>query len=242
MVNAQDLVKWDKQGLPYSTIFDDKYFCTENGYEETLHVSCHGNQLKERFAKLDPAQKGTFTIIETGFGTGLSFCCAWEIWDQIAPRSWALHFISIELFPLSNKELAQALSLWPFLNKYIHALTAKYKPSDKQMDVQFDNVRLTLVFDDVVKALKDIKQCNAVPGRVDAWFLNGFAPAKNPLMWTDAVFEAMAPLSKATTTMSTFTVAGFVRRGLEANGFMLQKIRGFGTKKHVLTGEFRGKS
>ncbi len=235
------LLTWDTQGLPHSVIFDDKYFCKENGFEETIHVSCKGNALPKRFAKLDPNGKGTFTIIETGFGTGLSFCAAWKVWQKCAPKSWDLHFVSIELYPLPSEDIARALSLWPSLSDYPKLLLAQYKPQKEGMiDLYFKDsrVRLTLVFDDVVVALKNIHRNRLTQG-ADAWFLNGFAPAKNPKMWSDEVFEHMAPLSKKGTTLSTFTVAGFVRRGLEAQGFEVAKIKGYGEKKHILTGIFK---
>ncbi len=228
--------------MPHSVVFDDKYFCKENGYEETLYVSCEGNSLKERFSKLDPSRSGTFTIIETGFGTGLNFSCAWSIWDKYAPQSWTLHFISLELYPISTEQLTRALSLWPALAKYKDALSAQYKPySEGIKDFYFNDVRvhLTIVFDHVIAALRKIKEEGVSTQGADAWFMDGFAPSKNPEMWTDAVFEGMARLSRKGTTLATFTVAGFVRRGLESQGFEVRKIKGYGTKKHVLVGVFK---
>ena len=96
------VLTWDEDGFPHSVLFDDKYFCKENGYEETLFVSCGGNRLQERFANLDPAHKGVFTIIETGFGTGLNFCCAWKLWQAHAPPAWKLFFISLDKYPIST--------------------------------------------------------------------------------------------------------------------------------------------
>ncbi len=235
------MIRWDIHGVPYSTIFNDKYFCTQNGYEESLYVSCQGNNLKQRFSELDPGIKGTFTIIETGFGTGLSFCCAWQLWQQWAPVSWMLQFISIELYPLSNDDLNRALSLWPPLLAYKQTLSAQYRPfSNGTKHFYFDNrrVHLTIVFDDVVAALKEIYQQGMVSCGADAWFLNGFSPFSNPRMWTAEVFKGMALLSRQGTTLATFTVAGFVRRGLEANGFVVERIPGYGKKKTVLIGSF----
>lgn len=232
-------IQWDAKGVPYSTIFRDKYFCTQNGYEECCYVSGKGNDLPERFSKLDPLRTGTFTIIETGFGTGLSFCCAWQLWEKYAPASWKLHFISIELYPLAVEDLNQALAMWPILVPYKEALTAQYQPLKEGIkDFYFNNVHLTIVFEDVVLALKTITQKNLAPGKADAWFLNGFSPFSNPLMWIPDVFKGMALLSKRETTLSTFTVAAAVRKGLEAEGFVVEKIPGYGTKKHVLKGHF----
>ncbi len=230
---------WDERGIPHSSIFNDQYFCKDNGYAEGIHVCCHGNNLPERFAKLDPDASGVFTIIETGFGTGLDFCCAWELWDKCAPRSWKLNFISVELYSLLPDEIDRALRLWPSLDAYKKALVAQYVPlPGRAGEMIFDGsrVRLTIFFDDVVLALHRIKEREIAPLGADAWFLDGFGPAKNPRMWSDEVFAAMTKLSRTGTTCSTFTVAGLVRRGLEANGFAVKKIPGHGKKKEMLMG------
>ena len=149
-------------------------------------MCCQGNSLRERFLKLDPAQKGTFVILETGFGTGLDFCCAWELWDQCAPPSWTLHFLSVELFPVSPQDMERALGLWPSLSPYKAELLGKYHPSAGDIqDILFAGgcVRLTLVFDDVVAGLDRIKEKGLEPQGADACFLDGFAPSKNPRMW-----------------------------------------------------------
>ena len=234
-------IRWDAKGVPHSITFQDKYFCTDNGYEESLFVSCQGNNLHERFSKLDPKTKGIFTIIETGFGTGLSFCCAWQVWQKYAPESWSLQFISIELYPLMTDDVNRALSIWPELSFYQQELVKQYKPFKNGIQYFCFNshrVHLTIVFDDVVSALKEIKKQNIAPLGADAWFLNGFSPFSNPLMWTEDVFKGMSLLSKKGTTLSTFTVAGFVRRGLEVQGFSVQRVKGHGKKKTVLTGSF----
>ena len=237
--NVTASVTWDEGGMPHSVMFDDKYFCKDCGYEEALYVACEGNYLRSRFTALDPSLKGVFTIIETGFGTGLDFCCAWQLWAQCAPASWLLHFISVELYPLSSLEISRALNLWPCLSPYKEELAAKYEPQPGGIaDINFDSagVRLTIVFDHVNNALDIIRREEIAVNGADAWFLDGFAPSKNPEMWSDKVFAAMALLSRAGTTLSTFTVAGFVRRGLSANGFSVSRILGHGKKKNVLTG------
>jgi tRNA 5-methylaminomethyl-2-thiouridine biosynthesis bifunctional protein len=237
---AQEHVRWDAKGVPHSTLFRDKYFCTYNGYEECRYVSNQGNNLRERFSNLDPLRSGTFTIIETGFGTGLSFCCAWQLWEECAPSSWKFHFISIELYPLSTEDLNRALGAWPALKTYQDRLSTHYKPFESGIE-HFDldaQVRLTIAFEDVVEALKNIYEQGIASQGADAWFLNGFSPFSNPLMWSEDVFKGMAPLSRPGTTLSTFTVAASVRHGLEAQGFKVEKIPGHGIKRHVLKGIF----
>lgn len=234
-------VVWDGEGQPQSVLFGDKYFCRNNGYSESLYVCCQGNSLKERFSALDSSSAGVFTIIETGFGTGLDFCCVWQLWRECAPRSWQLHFISIELYPLTCEYLVRALDFWPDLSPLKGALAKEYRVFPGGVgEYLFDDkrVKLTLVFQDAAKALRRIKQDGLAGAGADVLFFDGFAPSKNPEMWSESVFDGAADLSFPGTTFSTFTVAGFVRRALSSRGFKVQKIPGFGGKKHVLTGFF----
>jgi tRNA 5-methylaminomethyl-2-thiouridine biosynthesis bifunctional protein len=236
------LIKWDSQGTPYSVVFDDMYFCAVNGYEDALYIFCGGNHLEERFKGLDPAVKGVFTIVETGFGTGLIFCVAWKLWNEYAPASWILNFLSIEKYPLSPPELERALSVWPIVKPQADQLVVNYKvASDKVAVFNFDQgrVRLTIVFDDIILGLGTIVREGLAGQRADALFLDGFSPAKNPEMWTEKVFAGLARLSGAGTTLATFTVAGWVRRGLESQGFRIQKVTGYGCKNQMLEGFFR---
>jgi tRNA 5-methylaminomethyl-2-thiouridine biosynthesis bifunctional protein len=236
-------LRWDENGVPYSVVFDDKYFCREYGYDEAVYVGCGGNDLKARFLALDPSVPGVFTIMETGFGTGLDFCCAWQLWEKCAPSSWSLHFVSLELYPLGVDHIGRALGLWPVLDPYKVQLLSRYKPMPGEIGrfvLADGRMKLTIVFDDVVLALRRIKEEGLAPERADAWFLDGFGPAKNPQMWTTDVFKGMASLSKKGATLSTFTVAGAVRRGLEAEGFRVQKIPGHGRKNLMLTGRYAG--
>lgn len=233
------LIRWDDKGVPHSLLFKDKYFCTQNGYEECSYVAEQGNDLRGRFRELKADD--VFVVIETGFGTGLSFCCVWQLFEACAPKGARLHFISLELYPLAVDELVRALNVWPVLNRYAKQLEERYQPKAGGIgEFCFDDnrVRLTIVFDDVVVALKRINEEGLAPHGADAWLLNGFSPFSNPLMWSDDVFKGMRPLSRRGTTLSTFTVASAVRRGLEAQGFQVEKIAGYGTKKHVLKGVF----
>lgn len=235
------LIKWDSQGTPYSVVFDDMYFCAVNGYEDALYIFCGGNRLEERFKGLDPTVKGVFTIVETGFGTGLIFCVAWKLWNELAPASWILNFLSIEKYPLSFLELERALSVWTMVKPQADALVANYKvTSDKVGSFNLDQgqVRLTIVFDDIIPGLERIDREGTASPKADALFLDGFSPRKNPEMWTENVFAGLALLSGKGTTLATFTVAGWVRRGLESQGFRTQKVTGYGCKNQMLVGEF----
>jgi len=236
------LLKWDSQGTPYSVIFDDMYFCAVNGYEDALYIFCGGNHLEERFKNLDPKVNGVFTIVETGFGTGLIFCVAWKLWNEHAPASWTLNFLSVEKYPLPSLELERALSVWTILKSQADQLVEEYKNlSDKIGFLNFDRgrVRLTIVFEDIIAGLEVIDRKALASPRADALFLDGFSPRKNPQMWTKNVFAGLARLSGPGTTLATFTVAGWVRRGLESQGFVTQKVTGYGCKNQMLEGSFK---
>ncbi len=234
-------LEWDRNGAPRSVKFDDKYFCQDNGYDEAVHVNCHGNALSERFGTLSLQNPGIFTIVETGFGTGLDFCCVWQLWDAKAPPSWKLRFISLELYPVKPEQMSRALGLWPQLTPYRDELVCSYAPhpgSVQDLYLAGGRVHLTIVFDDVINALQLIQRNGLAGEGADACFLDGFAPSKNPAMWSKKVFQALKDLCRPGTTFSTFTVAGSVRRGLSEQGFLVQKVPGHGKKRHILTGTF----
>ena len=229
---SQANITWDEKGLPHSVAFDDKYFCELDGYAESLYTFCGGNQLIERFQKLNSE---TFTIGETGFGTGLNFLSAWQLFEKHASANSHLHFISLEKFPMTRNDLQRSLSVWKDLNREANQLVSQYDQICSEGEVQFLNGRITLtiVFDDVLNALDEMKKRSYA---IDAWFLDGFAPSKNPEMWSLEVFKRLAAISHKETTLATFTCAGHVRRGLEEAGFQMEKAPGFGMKRHMLKG------
>ncbi|NBQ85827.1 MAG: bifunctional tRNA (5-methylaminomethyl-2-thiouridine)(34)-methyltransferase MnmD/FAD-dependent 5-carboxymethylaminomethyl-2-thiouridine(34) oxidoreductase MnmC, partial [Methylophilaceae bacterium] len=122
MNQNQAQLEW-RQGQPYASQYDDVYFSSDNGLEETEYVFLKHNQLAIRWQQLD---SDVFTIAETGFGTGLNFLCAWQLWRQNAPEGARLHFVSTEKFPLTQADLAKALSLWLNLKSLSEALLEQY--------------------------------------------------------------------------------------------------------------------
>ncbi|WP_062270533.1 bifunctional tRNA (5-methylaminomethyl-2-thiouridine)(34)-methyltransferase MnmD/FAD-dependent 5-carboxymethylaminomethyl-2-thiouridine(34) oxidoreductase MnmC [Endozoicomonas arenosclerae] len=224
-------LEWKENGQPVSTTFDDVYFSTVSGLKETHHVFIDSNALPERFEALK--QNDCFTIGETGFGTGLNFLCAWALFEQIAPATARLHFVSTEKYPLSQKDLQQALSMWPELSEYSKPLVECYMPAmegQQHFSFAMGRIKLTLCLGDVLKTLPDLE------GKVDAWFLDGFSPAKNPDMWQPELFTAMAAKSHLETTYATFTSARGVRDGLSEAGFSVEKTIGFGHKREMVKG------
>jgi len=216
-------VDWEANA-PRSLFFDDIYF-SGDGAGEAEHVFLNGNDLARRFASAD-----RFTIGELGFGSGLNFLSAWALWRRVRKPRSTLHFLSIERFPLCADDLLRAARAWPQFAAQATALALAYPPAAPgfhrlRLD---DGVTLTLGFGDAAACL------SVLEARVDAWFLDGFAPSKNPGMWTEAIFRDVARLSAAGATAATFTVAGAVRRGFEAAGFSIEKRTGYGRKREML--------
>ncbi|MDF3934258.1 bifunctional tRNA (5-methylaminomethyl-2-thiouridine)(34)-methyltransferase MnmD/FAD-dependent 5-carboxymethylaminomethyl-2-thiouridine(34) oxidoreductase MnmC [Pseudomonas citronellolis] len=231
--NAQ--LDWDENGQPLSRAYGDVYFSSASGIAETHHVFLDGSQLPRRFAAL-PAG-GRLSIGETGFGTGLNFLCAWRLFDQLAPADARLHFVSVEKYPLRRDDLQRALGLWDELRPWSEQLLAQYHaihPGFQRLVFAGGRVVLTLLVGDALEILPELD------ARIDAWFLDGFAPAKNPEMWSEPLFEQLARLSGPGTTLASFTTAGVVRRALKAAGFAVRRVEGFGKKWENLTGEFQG--
>lgn len=226
-------IDW-QQATPVAPAFDDPYFSRDNGPAETDHVFVAGNALAERFASL-PAQ-AQFGIGETGFGTGLNFLRACECFLSHAPADARLHFISTEKHPLRRHDLSRALQCWPEseLGRELLAQWPAASAGFHRRQFADGRISLTLLQGDSVAMLRQLQY------PVDAWFLDGFAPARNPDMWQPALFAELARLSRPGTTLATFTAAGFVRRGLQQAGFAMQRVPGFGRKREMLTGAIAG--
>lgn len=232
-------LRWNDQGTPVSREFDDVYFSNQNGLKETGYVFLDGNQLPERFAT---HPRDLFIVAETGFGTGLNFLTLWQAFDTFSAsqpdaRLQRLHFISCEKFPLTVSDLEAAHASWPQLADIAHQLRAQWPlalPGCHRLLLDGGRITLDLWFGDINQLIHTFD--DTLNQQVDAWFLDGFAPAKNPDMWTPALFECMARLARPGATLATFTAAGFVRRGLIAAGFEVSKRKGFGEKREMLTG------
>ncbi|TDV63271.1 bifunctional tRNA (5-methylaminomethyl-2-thiouridine)(34)-methyltransferase MnmD/FAD-dependent 5-carboxymethylaminomethyl-2-thiouridine(34) oxidoreductase MnmC [Pseudomonas sp. LP_7_YM] len=226
---------WDENGNPISRAFADVYFSNESGLAETRHVFLTQNDLRARVTAL-PAD-GRLVIGETGFGTGLNFLCAWQLFDACATPGARLQFVSVEKFPLSRPDLERALNLWPELKTFADQLLDQYLAIHQGFQrLAFDDgrVTLTLLIGDALEMLPQLD------GQIDAWFLDGFAPSKNPEMWTPQLFAELARLAAPGSTIGTFTSTGWVRRALNAAGFKMKRVPGIGHKWEVLKGTFIG--
>lgn len=230
-----------RDGTPVSGVFDDVYFSRDGGIAETEYVFLRGNGLPERFT--DHAH---FKIMELGFGTGLNFLVTWRAFIEHAPAHTHLHYFSLEKFPLTPAQLAEALAAYPELAELTSQLIAAYPlrlPGFHR--IHLPRVTLTLGFGEAEvllaaltchRSLVTPSARSAMTG-IHAFFLDGFAPAKNAAMWSEPIFDAIAAMAAPDATFATFTAAGFVRRGLAARGFAVEKIPGFGHKREMLVGK-----
>lgn len=232
-------IHFNHQGTPFASDFDDVYFSNQSGLLETQYVFLQNNQMAER---LITSEQKKFVIAETGFGTGLNFLATLMFYHNLSKQHDIeklpkLHFISVEKYPLVKSDLIEALQPWSELSDYAQTLIEQYPlmvEGCHRSHYLNGNITLDLWLGDVADILPNLT--NKPEGVVDAWFLDGFAPSKNPTMWNQQLFQQMARLSRNKATFATFTAAGFVRRGLTEAGFDVEKRPGFGKKREMLAG------
>ncbi len=216
------------QSAPRSIFFDDIYF-SGDGPAETEHVFLRGNDVPARWSHTP-----RLAIGELGFGTGLNFLVAWDQWRRSEkPAQARFDFFSIDAFPLTPSDLERAHRAWPGLAPLSQQLIdALPPPHPGYHHIELDpHVTLTLFYGDVLDGLQNTE------AMIDAWFLDGFSPAKNPAMWRDDIMMELARRSNDGATLATFTVAGSVRRALDRAGFAVEKKPGHGRKREMLTGK-----
>lgn len=231
-------IEFNDNGTPIATHFDDVYFSDAKGFEETEYVFMQHNGLPEAWQNW---QTKYYTIAETGFGTGLNFLVTLLHFDEFLQQhpdsQLNLYFTSIEKFPIHVDALTKALAVYPKLKPYAEQLIHQYpEPIQGCHRLHFLNhkVCLDLWLGDVHEILPQID--TLAHGLIDAWYLDGFAPSKNPEMWSQNLFEQMARLAKHNCRFATFTAAGDVRRGLIQAGFEVKKCKGFGRKRDMIAG------
>lgn len=214
-VHDQPAIEW-RGDVPVATRFGDPYYSLHGGADETTHVFLRGNDLPARF-------RPGFHIAELGFGTGLNFLVALTAF-RACGCGGVLRFTSFEAYPMAPADLARALTAWPDLPIEI-LIDVAGAPRIEGTD--FD---LTLIVGDARARLPEW------PGRADAWFLDGFAPARNPELWGDALMAQVAAHTVPGGTFATYSAAGEVRRSLATAGFAVERVAGYGTKRHMTRG------
>lgn len=217
MQNQSDQIEWRDGDVPVSTRFDDPYFSLDNGVAETEHVFLAGNDLPARFVD-------GFRIAELGFGTGLNLLVAWDAWDK-AGCAGTLQFTSFEAFPMSRDDVARAHSAFPDFGGKRDLLTAAWQTYGGVWNLP--GIKAEVIIGDAGDTLAKWND------KADAWFLDGFSPAKNPELWGEQLLADVANHTHANGTAATYTAAGFVRRNLANAGFEVSRVPGYGRKRHM---------
>lgn len=221
MQNQTADVTWRPGSVPVSTAFDDPYFSLDNGLDETRHVFLRGNDLPARF-------RDGFRVAELGFGTGLNFLATLEAWDTTGVAGH-LHYTSFEQYPMTVRDMNRALQALDATGLRTTDLTRVWDVAGGAFSFG-SNVTLEVLIGDARSVLP------AWSEQADAWFLDGFSPAKNPELWQPDLMRDVARATAPGGSFATYTAAGFVRRGLQAAGFEVQRVPGFGRKRHMSCG------
>ena len=208
-----------RDGVPVSALFDDPFYSLENGLAETRHVFLSGNDLPARFAP-------GFRVAELGFGTGLNLVAAHAAW-QAADVSGPLTVTSFEAFPVKPEEALRALAHFPEAEGLAPLIAEALAGSGR---IETPTLDFTLVQGDAREMVP------AWDGAADAWFLDGFSPAKNPELWEPALMQAVFDHTAVSGTFATYSAAGAVRRALSDAGFAVNRRPGYGRKRHMSVG------
>jgi tRNA U34 5-methylaminomethyl-2-thiouridine-forming methyltransferase MnmC len=218
---------WHEGDMPYSRQFGDHFYCRSDGRLECGHVFLSGNGLPERWEKAE-----AFRIGELGFGTGLNFCETWRQWKLFRRPGAKLHFTSFELYPLHAEQIDRALAHWSEIDAERQALVAAWpdQPSERVEIIMDEQTRLTVV---IGPALEGVI---AEQPDFDAWYLDGFAPSRNPDMWSPELMQAIHDRTVPAGSFATYAAAGFVRRNLQGAGYDVERRPGFAGKREMLCG------
>lgn len=225
-------LEWTPEGAPRASAYDDVYFSKAGGLAEAEAVFLAGAGLPEAWE-----YKDRFALCELGFGTGLNALAAWRAWKKPRSPHAFLHISSIEAFPLAKADAARALSVFPDISDFSDKLLAKWPVrayGSQRLWFPDDQFSLTLWTGDAEAVLA------GMVGAFDAWFWDGFAPARNEAMWGVGIARQIGRLSAPGARLGSFTVAGGVRRALESAGFAVEKKPGFGAKRERLEAVFTG--
>lgn len=216
---APDL-DWRDGAVPVSRRFDDPYFSLAGGLQETRHVFLAGNRLPERL-------RDGFHIAELGFGTGLNLLATALIW-QTTGAPGTLRFTSFEAFPMQAEDMARAHAAFPQTAALSDLLLQQWQTGTP---ITLPGVDLQVITGDARQTLPDW------PGKADAWFLDGFSPAKNPELWSADLMAEVARHTAPGGTFATYTAAGHVRRALAEAGFIVSRAKGYANKRHMSVGQ-----
>ncbi len=212
-------LEWKGGGVPVSRRFDDPYFSLDDGQAEARHVFLEGNDLPARF-------RPGFHIAELGFGTGLNLFTALKAWLEHG-MSGPLRFTSFEAYPMDADEMETALKPFPEILAIARPFLAEWRPDQRLFHHESDDLVVEIILGDARETLPEWQ------GMADVWFLDGFAPSRNPELWEAPLMAEIARRTCPGGTAATYSAAGSVRRALEAAGFSVERAPGFGRKRHM---------
>jgi tRNA U34 5-methylaminomethyl-2-thiouridine-forming methyltransferase MnmC len=215
---ADQSLDW-RDEVPVSLRFDDPYYSLENGLAETQHVFLQGNDLPARFCD-------GFHVAELGFGTGLNLLACLQLW-RASGAPGRLRFTTFEAFPLNGPEMIRAQEAFPELGDIAAELAPYWHENARE--ITLPDLQFRIVQGDARETLTHWDN------QADAWFLDGFSPAKNPELWSPELMAQVGLHTKAGGSAATYTAAGHVRRGLADAGFEVTRIPGYGRKRHMTT-------
>lgn len=232
-------LRWNDDGMPFAEDYGDVYYSRADALGESSHVFLEGSALAQRFATL--ADK-PFVIGELGFGAGLNFLNTCRLWCSVVAPGARLHYLACELHPWQRDDLQRLWAQFPQLEPWAKLLLPQlpyFCRGTHQLELRIGPhcICLTLLHDDATSALQRLAATTDC--RIDAWFVDGFAPRTNPAMWQSALLSHVAALSHLGTTLVSYSVAGEFRRTLEALGFVCNKSPGFAGKRHMLQASFQ---
>ena len=213
-------LEWRDGELPIAVAFDDPYFSIANGLEETRYVFLSGNDLPNRFVE-------GFHIAELGFGTGLNLLATWQSW-LAAGMTTQLHFTSFEAYPMRLEDMRRSLSSWPELAELSEVMLTHLQDG---FAIETPTLKAQIIIGDARTTLPKTTLM------ADAWFLDGFSPAKNPELWGKRLLLNVGQHTNQGGTFATYTAAGFVRNALQEAGFEVERTKGFGRKRHMSLGK-----
>lgn len=226
MINQTASLSWrdtDAGAVPVSAQFDDPYYSLGNGLDETRHVFIAGNGLDARFG-------ADLHVGELGFGTGLNFLATWQAWAKT--DGTRLRFTSFEAFPMDKDDMRAALAAFPEVAELARVFLDRWTVGARAVEIA-PHVTLDVIIGDARETLP------AWESAADAWFLDGFSPAKNPALWEPALLSAVGAHTAQGGTAATYSAAGHVRASLDAAGFDVTRTKGFARKRHMTTARLR---
>ncbi len=226
---------------PRSPEFDDDYFHPRDGLAESRYVFLEGVGLAGLLAHWSKA-RDPLCLAETGFGTGLNFLATYQAWrarraaGQTVPR---LDYVSLEGRPLSLTQCQAAWQPWQSeLALETHALSQVLPPpcpGFHLVTLEGGQIRLLLLYGQAEQVLPQ------ADFQAQAWYLDGFTPARNAGLWSPAVFAQIARLSAPGARLATFSAARMVKDALAGAGADWQLRPGFQGKRNCLQAAFAGK-